>query len=297
MTLLERLLLGGLGGATPIVVQAVFTAEGEQIVRWLMTLDAHWLELLGFLIKAVFLFLLGALWAYLHKSERDRLKVFQLGIVAPAVLAGMISAQARDAELAPDAADPGASTSVDVEFSLFARAHAAEDEASNDSAFERLLVGFMGIDRTRIETIQERAVRQVNTQHAREIERVRQDAVANARETVEQEFSVQLRQTRDTLERMERENEQIRADRRELQEALERAAPELSEVREENESLRVRLERAQRDAAQLERELRAREMDVATLQKSLEASQARLEAIERELRRDNRPNPPILSPN
>ena len=89
----QKLLIGGLGGITPLVagvlvldapvldayVQKLFipTARGE-------------LYLFGYALKGLLVFGIGMFWAYLHRSERNLLKIYQLGIVAPAIIVGLI---------------------------------------------------------------------------------------------------------------------------------------------------------------------------------------------------------------
>src|SRR5437899_1724038 len=46
--------------------------------------------LIGYILKTLVLFGMGALWAYFHKSEPSLLKIFQLGIVATAIVSGFV---------------------------------------------------------------------------------------------------------------------------------------------------------------------------------------------------------------
>jgi hypothetical protein len=93
MTKRERLLLGGLGGITPFFAQLLIL-DPAIIGSWFANLfhpDIKGLTLiLGYLFRGILLFSLGVLWAHLHKSERSKLKIYQLGIVAPAIIAGLI---------------------------------------------------------------------------------------------------------------------------------------------------------------------------------------------------------------
>lgn len=87
MTTLERLVLGGLGAVTPVVVALVATDPAvllEDITR---------LVVLGHFLRATGLFFLGALIAFLYKDENKRFKVFQLGLAAPALLTTMLTAR------------------------------------------------------------------------------------------------------------------------------------------------------------------------------------------------------------
>jgi hypothetical protein len=62
------------------------------LANYIADLDAKAFELAGYGFRVVALFALGGLWAYFHRTEADPLKLFQLGIVAPAMITGMINA-------------------------------------------------------------------------------------------------------------------------------------------------------------------------------------------------------------
>ncbi len=93
MTMLNRFLWGGIGGLAPILA-TVLILEGETVARYLEELrqGGSILTVVGYGARVVGLFVVGGLWAGLHKSEADPKKLFQLGIVAPAMITGMISA-------------------------------------------------------------------------------------------------------------------------------------------------------------------------------------------------------------
>lgn len=48
--------------------------------------------LLSYVLRVTLLFYIGAMWAYLNKGEKSPLKLFQLGIVAPALITILINA-------------------------------------------------------------------------------------------------------------------------------------------------------------------------------------------------------------
>jgi hypothetical protein len=81
----RKIMIGGLGALTPILLNLV--------VVDLKTIFASMtaLVLLGYLIRVVLLFYLGGLVAYFHKEEKKALKLFELGIVAPALLTALIN--------------------------------------------------------------------------------------------------------------------------------------------------------------------------------------------------------------
>ena len=93
MTALNRFLWGGLGGLAPILATFVIL-EAHTIGLYLEELHqgGSMLTLIGYGVRVIGLFVVGGLWAGLHKSEVDPKKLFQLGIVAPAMITGMISA-------------------------------------------------------------------------------------------------------------------------------------------------------------------------------------------------------------
>ena len=93
MTMLSRFLWGGLGGLAPILATFLIL-EAHTIALYLdeMSRGGSMLTLVGYGVRVVGLFVVGGLWAGLHKSEVDPKKLFQLGIVAPAMITGMISA-------------------------------------------------------------------------------------------------------------------------------------------------------------------------------------------------------------
>ena len=102
---LKKILVGGLGGLTPIIVTLIIS-DADTISGYLRKLDGGVYEILGYIVQGLALFAIGGIWASLHRSEKDLRKVFQLGIVAPAVLVGMVSASglnaARTKKIEPD---------------------------------------------------------------------------------------------------------------------------------------------------------------------------------------------------
>lgn len=91
----QKLALGGIGGLTPLLA-VILIADArviDQYVQAIFNPGARGsLYLVGYALKAGFLFAVGAFWAYLHKTEQNNLKIFQLGIVAPAMILGTLTA-------------------------------------------------------------------------------------------------------------------------------------------------------------------------------------------------------------
>ena len=84
----ERIIIGSVGAA--IVGIATYPAITGYWERLILTLD--FALYLAFLVRIAGFVLIGGFWAYLHKSENNRMKVFQTGCLAPAMLAGIIYA-------------------------------------------------------------------------------------------------------------------------------------------------------------------------------------------------------------
>ena len=92
--------LGGLGGLTPLIANLLIldVAVLDSYITDIFnpnTLGS--LSLAGYCFRGILLFLIGGFWAaVLHSSEQNHLKLFQLGVVAPAIIVGfMNSAEIR----------------------------------------------------------------------------------------------------------------------------------------------------------------------------------------------------------
>jgi hypothetical protein len=75
-----RFLVGGLGALAPTVV-SLLVVDLEPVLSKLTAL-----AVVGLGVKVLVLFLIGGLWAWLHKTESVHLRVFEIGIVAPATI-------------------------------------------------------------------------------------------------------------------------------------------------------------------------------------------------------------------
>ena len=91
---MQRLLVGGLGGITPIVA-TMMAGEYEN----LPLPDSQGLDefYIGFGLRIVLFFCVGALFVWLHQEVRGRYPVFRLGLTAPALIAAMIGAAPAEA--------------------------------------------------------------------------------------------------------------------------------------------------------------------------------------------------------
>ena len=79
-----KLLIGGLGGITPVLINLI-VIDLETLL-----LDLTILTAVSYCIRIAALFAIGSIVAFLNK-ENDRLKLFQLGIAAPALVTAMIN--------------------------------------------------------------------------------------------------------------------------------------------------------------------------------------------------------------
>ena len=82
----HKIVIGGLGALTPIIMNLLAVDLEALLVK--VTLFA----LIGYILRGLVLFFLGGVIAYLHKDENNRLKIFELGIVAPALITALINA-------------------------------------------------------------------------------------------------------------------------------------------------------------------------------------------------------------
>lgn len=97
----QRILMGALGGITPYLVTLLSidfktTVAGYEALDWI-----------GLCLRCVILIFLGALVAYLHKTESEPFKLFQLGLAAPALLATFINGNAGTSQTLPTQVSAG----------------------------------------------------------------------------------------------------------------------------------------------------------------------------------------------
>jgi hypothetical protein len=81
----QQLFIGGLGAIVPVAASLlVVDYEG-------LAANFSWYKVFGYAVKVLVLFGIGALVVYLNPKETNRLKVFQLGLGAPALILSMIN--------------------------------------------------------------------------------------------------------------------------------------------------------------------------------------------------------------
>lgn len=82
----QKIIIGGLGALTPIIMNLLVVDINVLVIN--LTLFAF----IGYAIRVVILFYLGGLVAFLHKNENSPVKLFELGIVAPALITALLNA-------------------------------------------------------------------------------------------------------------------------------------------------------------------------------------------------------------
>ncbi len=83
----ERFLVGGTGGAIPILVN-FSSIDPQSIIR---NFDRD--TFFGYFVVAIILFILGGIVAYFMRSENEHWKLFVIGMTAPAMLTGINNAR------------------------------------------------------------------------------------------------------------------------------------------------------------------------------------------------------------
>ena len=105
----ERIVLGALGG----IVVSVFTYPAVRNGYMDLFREGDIFTWIGFMARPVGFGVLGGIWGYVHRPETDPRRAFQLGLVAPAMIAGFIYAnQGEDTKPAAPAAETAPVTDV-----------------------------------------------------------------------------------------------------------------------------------------------------------------------------------------
>ena len=85
LTMRTRVIVGGIGGIAPLIISLLVidlrsAFDGLELMDWI-----------GMSVRIFVLIFIGALVGYLHNTESEPFKVFQLGIAAPALLTTAIN--------------------------------------------------------------------------------------------------------------------------------------------------------------------------------------------------------------
>ena len=81
----SRIIIGGIGGIAPLII-SLLVVDLTSLLHDLALMDA-----IGLTVRCLVLTFVGAMVGYLHNTEQEPFKVFQLGIAAPALLATAIN--------------------------------------------------------------------------------------------------------------------------------------------------------------------------------------------------------------
>ncbi len=96
----KKIFIGGLGALTPIIMN-LMVVDLEVLL-----INVTLLAVLGYAIRVIILFYIGGITAFLHKDETSPVKIFELGIVAPALITAMLNAGQIDVpKTKPEAAN------------------------------------------------------------------------------------------------------------------------------------------------------------------------------------------------
>jgi hypothetical protein len=132
-------LWGGIGALVPTVL-TLTVADYEVLGKYLaefFAADNGPFSAAGYMARIVGLFVLGGVWAYLHHSVREPFKLVQLGMLAPAMITGLLNAD--NARLARD---PDAGPLISL--ALIAPAFAQEQPGAPPSPIDEFVRGLLG---------------------------------------------------------------------------------------------------------------------------------------------------------
>lgn len=139
-----KFLWGGLGALTPVVTTFLII-DVETIMGYLNAAfggEGNPFLVAGYGLRVIGLFVVGGIWACLHKQEYDPKKLFQLGIVAPAMITATINASN-----VYDGSHPEHERLSAVRITLVSSAYAGEDDDAKpreSSPVDQLIRGFLG---------------------------------------------------------------------------------------------------------------------------------------------------------
>lgn len=121
----KRFFIGGVGGLAPVFALLVAVDFEKNLV------DTSTAQVLGYMVRALALFAIGGFIAWLHETEDKPFKLFEIGLGAPALIAGLITAKSISPE-SPQrsaAAQPNHAVSM-----LFAMKSAIAQTSATESA-------------------------------------------------------------------------------------------------------------------------------------------------------------------
>jgi hypothetical protein len=129
LTTRQKILIGGTGALAPILLNLLVVDLKTTFA------SISVIVVLGYLMRVGILFSLGGGMAYFHRTEKNALRLFELGIIAPALLTGVMNGTTnlKDANLRASAEPAAATASFDDLFIPTAFAKADEPEVKKYS--------------------------------------------------------------------------------------------------------------------------------------------------------------------
>lgn len=96
MSKIERLLIGAMGALSPVIATLI-TNDFIEVLQY-----AEPYETLGYCIRVLVLALVGMFVVYLYEDETNKMKVFQLGMAAPALFMATINGNHGNHRVEPE---------------------------------------------------------------------------------------------------------------------------------------------------------------------------------------------------
>lgn len=88
-----RFAWGGAGAMAPILASLLILDVDTLVLSLRSAADeGGGYQVVGYAIRVLVLFVLGGIWASLDRAEVDPKRLFQLGVIAPAMITGMLNA-------------------------------------------------------------------------------------------------------------------------------------------------------------------------------------------------------------
>ena len=143
-----KILIGGLGGITPVLMNLLV------VDLKMLLIDLTVIAIVGYLIRVLILFYLGGIVAFLNRGEVDPVRIFQLGIAAPALVTAFINGNNIEVQKQPDMSAPVEHSMIIEQpdtFQFFSAAYAQCSDSDikffrppEESGFEQFIRGFLG---------------------------------------------------------------------------------------------------------------------------------------------------------
>lgn len=138
---LKRFVIGGLGGLAPVVALLVAVDFEKNYV------NASNAQLAGYIVRTMALFAIGGFVAWLHESEVHNFKIFEIGLGAPALIAGFVTSQSLSHGPLPSSSEPQPRTTISWNFLPAAHAEPVPDASSRTSASQAQSASVVGVAR------------------------------------------------------------------------------------------------------------------------------------------------------